>query len=92
MKYFLENPNNPPVYVMQSLEYEPGNHKYKDLASEPLTQRAVLKTIREYSVGTFRYLRISRMMDIHGANSVDDRNLYQGDEGDRFRDWVNHLP
>ncbi len=92
VKYFLERPNNPPLYVMQSLEYSPIGCAYFDVASEPLTQKAILTPIKEYHVGTFRIMRISRLVDLDGVVAADDSELFQGDEASRLQDWVGNLP
>jgi|GEM_PF-2358993 hypothetical protein len=91
-KYFIGAPNNPPVYLMQSLEYEPATHRYKDLSSDQMNPNAILEPIKEYSIGTFRRLRFSRLMDIKNVEPFDDKDLFHGEEGDRFNDWINHLP
>ena len=92
VKYFLEHPNNPPIYVMQSLEYDPANRRYRDLASDPITPKAVLQPLRDYRIGSFRILRLSRLVDLEDVKPVDDADLYKGDENKRLQDWVSHLP
>ena len=91
IKYFLEHPNNPTIYVMQTLEYNPAENRYKDLATEPLLDKAVLKPVIDYRIGTFRILRISRLMDLR-VNSIDDSDRYKGDENHQLKDWIEALP
>lgn len=92
IKYFLEQPNNPPVYVMQSLEYDPAERRFRDMASDPLTPVAVLQPVKNYHIGSFRILRISRLMDLTGVEPIDDSELYHGDENKKLQDWVSQLP
>jgi hypothetical protein len=92
IKYFLENPNNPPIYVMQSLNYNPVTRRYEDLATEPLTNQAVLSPMKDYTIGSFRIMRMSRLMDLHGVEPIDDSEMYKGDEDERLQDWVGKLP
>lgn len=92
IKYFLTRPNNPPIYVMQSLEYDPATNHFRDMASDALSEKAVLEPYRDYHIGSFRILRISRLIDVEGVEPIDDTSLYQGDEAKKLQDWVSQLP
>lgn len=90
IKYYLEQPNNVPIYVVQSMEYVPHLHRYVDLASDQLDDRLVLEPFFQRHISTFRILRISRLMDIEHVEPFDDSEFYQDD--DAIIDWMRNMP
>jgi hypothetical protein len=92
VKYFLENPNNIPIYVVQSLEYNPVTRRFEDTSSEQLSARAILKPFWSRAIGSFRMLRISRLMDLEGVDPVDDTGVFTPGDPENLSHWVRMLP
>jgi len=90
IKYYLEQPNNVPIYVVQSMIYEPRVHRYVDMASDPLDDRLVLEPFFQRHVSTFRIMRVSRLMNVENVEPFDDSEFYQDDNV--LIDWMKNMP